>query len=202
MITENKLTLQDFEQNPEKYTWELRAHSEEKITLRPLLHSDIKGLTTFLENLSTETRRLSTFDSYDKVTATELCDAINKYDKLRFVLEFQSKKIVGLVEFTLDIPQNVVDTYATYGFTLDTDYTCRFGPTLANKYQNQGLGSLLFPYVTKIAKLLGKKYIILYGGVLANNLHAIKYYEKHGFKITGKYNNDNGDETLDMILNI
>jgi len=202
MKEEDKLTLQDFEQNPKQYTWELQTQSGEKITLRPLLNSDIEGLTSFLENLSTETRRLSTFDSYDKVTAAGLCDAINKYDKLRFVLESQSKEIVGLIEFTLDIPQNVIDTYTTYGLPLDTGYTCRFGPTLADKYQSKGLGTLLFPYVVKIAKLLGKKHIILYGGVFADNFRAIKYYEKHGFKIAGKYNNDDGIENLDMILNI
>ena len=202
MNEENKLILQDFEQNPKQYTWELQAQSGEKITLRPLLHTDIEGLTSFLKNLSTETRRLSTFDSYDKVTATELCNAISKYDKLRFVLESQSKEIVGLIEFTLDIPQNVVDTYTSYELKLDTDHTCRFGPTLADKYQSKGLGSLIFPYVVKIAKLLGKKHIILYGGVFADNIRAIKYYEKHGFKIVGKYNNDDGIENLDMILSI
>ncbi len=202
MNEENKLKLQDFEQNPKQYTWELQTQSGEKITLRPLLHSDIEGLTSFLEILSTETRRLSTFDSYDKVTAIELCNAISKYDKLRFVLESQSKEIVGLIEFTLDIPQNVIDKYITYGLTLNTEYTCRFGPTLADKYQSQGLGTLLFSYVVKIAKLLVKKHIILYGGVFANNIRAIKYYEKHGFKIAGKYINDDGVESLDMILSI
>ncbi len=202
MKEENKLKLQDFEQNPKKYSWELQTHSGEEITLHPLLHFDIEGLTSFLENLSTDTRRLSTFDSYDKVTATELCNAISKYDKLRFVLESQSKEIVGLIEFTLDIPQNVIDKYITYGLTIDTGYTCRFGPTLADKYQSQGLGSLLFPYVIKIAKLLGKKRIILYGGVFADNSRAIHYYEKHGFKIAGKYNNDDGVENLDMILDL
>ncbi|MDD3475038.1 MAG: GNAT family N-acetyltransferase [Candidatus Dojkabacteria bacterium] len=202
MNEEKKLTLQDFEQNSKQYTREVQTQSGENITFRPLLHSDLDRLTSFLENLSTDTRRLSTFDSYDKVTATELCNAINKYDKLRFVLESQSKEIVGLIEFTLDIPQNVIDKYITYGLKLNTEYTCRFGPTLADKYQDQGLGSLIFPYVVKIAKLLGRKHIILYGGVFADNTRAIKYYEKHRFRIAGKYNNDDGVENLDMILDI
>jgi diamine N-acetyltransferase len=202
MTKENKLTLKDFEQNPQLYTWELQTTLGEKITLRPLLHSDIEKLTSFLENLSSETRRLSTFDSYDKITATDLCNAINKYDKLRFVLESQSKEIIGLIEFTLDIPQNVIDTYTSYGLTLDIEHTFRFGPTLSDKYQSQGLGTLIFPYIVKIAKLLDKKYIILYGGVLVDNIRAIKYYEKHGFKIAGKYVNDEGNETVDMVLDI
>lgn len=202
MKKQNILTLKDFERNSEHYTWKVRTQSGGEITLRPLNRSDIERLTTFLENLSTETRRLSTFDSYDKVTAIELCNAISKYDKLRFVLENQREEIVGLLEFTLDIPQKVKDKYATYGLTLDTDYACRFGPTLADEYQSKGLGTLIFPYIVKVAKLLGKIHIILYGGVLADNTRAIRYYKKHGFEITGKYISDNGDENLDMILNI
>lgn len=202
MHKENKLTLNDFEQNPEQYTWGLQTHTGKNITLRPLLCSDIEKLTTFLETFSTETQRFSTFDSYDKVTASELCKAINKYDKLRFVLESQVNEIIGLFEFTLDIPQNVVNQYKTYGMILDIHYTCRFGPTLTDKYQSQGIGSLIFPYVVEIAKLLGKKNIILYGGVFADNTRAIKYYEKHGFKVAGRYNDENGKESVDMILDI
>jgi len=202
MTNKDKINLKKFSQNPENYSWELQTSLGEKIALRPLLDSDIEKLTNFLQNLSTETRRLSTFDSYDRVNATELCNAINKYDKLRFVLESQSNEIIGLIEFTLDNPQNVIDTYTNYGQTLDTEHTCRFGPTLSDKYQGQGLGGLIFPYVVKIAKLLDKKHIILYGGVLADNIRAIKYYEKHGFKIVGRYNDENGNETVDMILDI
>jgi ribosomal protein S18 acetylase RimI-like enzyme len=202
MIKKKELILQDFEKYPKQYTWELSTNTKEELLLRPLLHSDIGKLTSFLENLSIETRRLSTFDSYDKVTAKELCNAISKYDKLRFVLENQNKEIVGLIEFTLDIPQNIIDKYTTYGITLDTKYTCRFGPTLADEYQSKGLGNLIFPYVLKIAELLGRKHIILYGGVLADNTRAINYYQKHGFKIAGKFYNDNGVENLDMIFSI
>lgn len=202
MTIEHKQILKDFENNPEKYAWEFQTREEEKIYFRPLLHSDIEELTTFLKKLSTETRRLSTFDSYNKTTATELCNSISKYDKLRFVLESQDKQIIGLIEFTLDIPRGVIETYLNYGITLDIDSTCRFGPTLSDEYQSKGLGSLIFPYITKVAKLLDMKYIILYGGVLADNLRAIKYYEKHGFKMVGKFYNEEGIENLDMILNL
>jgi len=202
MGKENILTLRNFEKNPNLYTWRLQTQLGERIIFRPLLHSDIDKLTSFLKNLSTETRRLSSFDSYDKVNATKLCNAINKYDKLRFVLESQSNEIIGLIEFTLDIPQNVLDRYKNYGLIIDINHTCRFGPTLSDKYQSQGLGTLIFPYIVKIAKLLGKKHIILYGGVFADNIRAIRYYEKHGFKIVGRYNDKNLNESIDMILDI
>lgn len=202
METGNKLTLKDFEKYPEEYTWELQTDFGEKITFRPLLHSDIKKLTSFLESLSTETRRLSTFDSYDKVTARELCSAISKYDKLRFVLENEKEEIIGLIEFTLDIPQSIIGQYTEYQIRLDRENTCRFGPTLSDQYQSKGLGNLLFPYILKIVKLLNKKQIILYGGVLVDNTRAINYYQKHGFEIVGKFKDAEGVEKFDMILSL
>jgi RimJ/RimL family protein N-acetyltransferase len=202
MTNEDKQILKDTEINPEKYTWKFQTREAETILFRPLLHSDIDGLTTFLENLSTETRRLSTFDSYDKVTASELCNSIGKYDKLRFVLESEENQIVGLIEFTLDMPESVFEAYSNYEIKLDINSTCRFGPTLSDKYQSRGIGSLIFPFIIKVSKFLNKKDIILYGGVLADNLRAIRYYEKHGFKIAGKFNNDEGVENIDMVLKL
>ena len=198
----NKSILNEFVSNTEKYSSNLVTNSEEKLLLRPLIPSDVKLLTSFLEGLSVETRRLSTFDSYDSSMAKELCDAINKYDKLRFVLINSLGSILGLIEFTLDIPESDIERFLSYGINLDVSKTCRFGPTLTDSYQNQGVGKLLFPYIIQIVKLLNKNSVILYGGVLADNERAIRYYLKHGFVKVGSFINTNQLESLDMILYI
>ena len=118
--------LNEFVSNTEKYSSNLVTNSEEKLLLRPLIPSDVKLLTSFLEGLSVETRRLSTFDSYDSSMAKELCDAINKYDKLRFVLINSLGSILGLIEFTLDIPESDIERFLSYGINLDVSKTCRF----------------------------------------------------------------------------
>ena len=192
------LTLNDIAQNPEKFSQSFTVQNEE-LLLRPLLPTDVEKLTRFLQRLSEKTRRLSTFESYDSTTAQELCDAINRYDKLRFALESEKKEIVGLFEFTLEIPGGDIERYKSYGITLSSSTDCRFGPTLADDYQDKKVGSQIFPFMVMIAKQFGKQRMILFGGVLADNPRAIHFYEKNGFTRMGSFKNQDGQDCLDMM---
>lgn len=196
------LTLSNVAQSPNLYTHTFNLQSGEKLIFRPLKTNDIQGLTKFLEGLSSETRKLSTFSSFDVVTAQEFCDAINKYDKLRFIVETIKGKIVALLEFSFGIPKDDFERFNKYGESLNEQTDCRFGPTLADDYQNQGIGSLIFQYIVEITKKFGKKRIILYGGVLGENVRAIHFYKKHGFHIAGEFDNSESKHMIDMILNL
>jgi diamine N-acetyltransferase len=195
------LTLADIATNPTLLKSLITLSSGETLILRPLMQSDIEALTAFLEQLSAETRRLSTFPSYDRETAQSVCDAIARYDKLRLVVD-AGGRIVGLIEFSIDVPSDDLDRYEGYGVALDPMTARRFGPTLADDYQNRGLGSIVFPHVATIASRFGKPRIILWGGVLADNTRAIHYYTKCGFRVGGEFVNSDGITCLDMLLDI
>jgi len=196
------LTLSTVAADPKLVTYSLTLTNGNKAILRPLEADDVNKLDDFLSGLSEETKRLITAPDADLPTATELCDAINKYDKLRFVLEATPEnRIIGLLEFSFGIPDGDIRRFKTASYMLDENTDCRFGPTLADNYQNKGLGTSLFSYITEIARQFGKKRIILWGGVLKDNARAVHYYKKHGFKIVGTFS-DKGDEMLDMILNL
>ncbi len=201
------LTLSSVENNPESVTFPITLAGGDSEVLRPLLPNDVNKLGNFLLGLSEETKRnIISADGY-LPPAEELCEAINKYDKLRFVVETkprlssEDERIIGLMEFSFDIPEGDIERYKNAGITLDQKTDCRFGPTIADDYQNKGLGSRLFPYITQIARRFGKERIILWGGVLKDNQRAIHYYEKHGFKAVGTFS-DGNDEMLDMILEL
>ncbi|MGW2078558.1 hypothetical protein ACWCOW_16700 [Streptomyces sp. NPDC001939] len=66
------LTLTDIAGDPLVLTSRLRLRDGSKAVLRPLVHSDVESLAGFLEGLSPESRRLSTFDGYD-LAAAENC---------------------------------------------------------------------------------------------------------------------------------
>lgn len=168
--------------------------------LRPLEGGDVELLARFLEGLSPITRAFSTFDSYDGAAAQALCDAINRYDKLRFVVENVAGQIVGLFEFSFGIPEGDVQRYQRYGMALDERVDCRFGPTLADDYQNRGLGSALFADLVDVARRFGKQRMVLWGGVFAANTRAIRFYEKLGFVRAGSFVGANGQEVIDMVL--
>ena len=178
------LTLSSIAEHPETATYSCMLGDTEKIIVRPLMPDDTDKLATFLQNLSPETRQLSVFDGYDLAAAQALCEAINKYDKLRFVVELATDAkntgpIIGLFEFSLGLPHADVERFSKQGITLNEATDCRFGPTLSDEYQGKGLGSALFPYVVKFARQLARKRIILWGGVLKDNVRAIHFYEKH-----------------------
>ncbi|MFJ4620694.1 GNAT family N-acetyltransferase [Streptomyces sp. NPDC088812] len=196
------LTLTAIADDPLVLTRPVSLDDGPDVVCRPLTHDDADALAAFLTGLSAESRRLSTFDGYGLGAARELCDAIARYDKLRLVLdEVPSGRIVGLLELSLDLHPSDIARYRKAGIhPAATD--CRFGPTLADDYQGKGVGTRVFPLIADVARRFGKKRIILWGGVLADNPRAIRYYEKQGFRTVGSFTGVDGARSLDMILDL
>ena len=204
-MIQSPLTLIDIAHNPADFATPLRMATGEQLILRPLIPSDGEMLTRFLAALSPESRRLSTFASYDRATAQELCDAIACYDKLRLAVvetDGTEESIVGLMEFSFDLTGGDILRYANYDIGLEQKSDCRFGPTLADGWQNRGLGTQLLPAIWEIARRFGRSQVILWGGVLADNARAIRFYEKNGFRHAGRFVNGDGQECCDMILSL
>lgn len=194
------LGLSDVALNPKLLTRELKILNNEKIIFKPLENKDIKSLSKFLKDLSLETRKFYTCKNYNYSYAKELCDAINRYDKLRFIVLLKStNKIISLMEFSFDIPDGDHERYLKYGINL-TKTDCRFGPCISDEYQDKGIGSAILPSIIDIARKFGQKRIILWGGVLVCNKKAIHFYEKNGFKNLGTYENIENGTSFDMIL--
>ncbi|MFE9404895.1 GNAT family N-acetyltransferase [Streptomyces sp. NPDC006530] len=197
------LTLKEIAEEPIRLTSRLKPQDGSDAILRPLTHADTGQLAGFLGALSSESRRFITFGGYDLATARELCDAIARYDKLRLVLEdVPSGRIVGLLEFSLALTPADIARYQDAGVRLTETTDCRFGLTLADDYQGRGVGTLAFPLVTEVARLLGRTRIILWGGVRADNPRAIRYYEKNGFQPVGFFTEADGSRSLDMMLDL
>jgi len=196
------LTLSDVKRQPSLLTYNLVLLSREKVILRPLKYKDLNNLTIFLKNLSSKTRKFYNFPTFDLKMAKELCNAINKYDKLRFILKTKfSKKIIALFEFSFDMPETDKKRFLKYDIKLNSKNYCRFAPCIADSYQNKKVGSLVFPYIIKIAHKFNRKKIILWGGVLAKNDRAIKFYKNNKFKELGKFKDPNqtNQYSIDMI---
>lgn len=166
--------------------------------LRPLTHDDETLLQSFLANLGPATKEV--YRSHE--TATELCDAIDRYDKLRFVLE-DSRTIVGLFEYSFDITEGDIDRYTTHGIRLYRETDCRFAPCLADEYQNRGIGADVFDKFKDLAPRFGQRRIILLGGVFVSNTRAIRFYEKVAFVFAGRFVSEKSKKTSqDMILDL
>ncbi|MES9603161.1 GNAT family N-acetyltransferase [Actinomadura sp. NPDC000929] len=197
------LTLAQIAEDPDSLRSRLESPDGVPLVFRPLARTDAESLAGFLAALSPESRRFSGFDGDDLAAAQELCAAIARYDKLRLVLEEEaSARIVGLLEFSLSLPEGDLVRYRRAGIHLGEATDCRFGLTLADDHQGKGLATLVLPLVCEVARRLGKRRIILWGGVLADNPRAIRYYEKNGFRRVGSFAGPDGQTSLDMILDI
>jgi RimJ/RimL family protein N-acetyltransferase len=196
------LTLNDVANNPGKFRIIININGGNKFILRPLEVSDLDKLITFIGHLSTATKTFYSYTRPSKTIATEICQAINKYDKLRFVLEDKNKDIIGMFEFSFNVPSSDIQRFKNYNVNLTSKTDCRLGPVLLDSYQGKGIGSEILPLLDDIAIKYGQNRIILWGGVHTNNLKAVKYFEKNGFKKLGKFTNKDNLECFDMILNL
>ncbi|CAF1153480.1 unnamed protein product [Didymodactylos carnosus] len=204
METTDLLTLDKIARNPALVTHRfilLKATGSEEIIFRPLLHNDDLMLAEFFESLSAETRLFATYPSYDLKCAQEFCYAINQYDKLRMVAISEDGKIIALFEFSLDLVDSDIERFHKYSIKLDAKSDVRFGPCIIDKYQNQHLGTKLLQLMIDLAIRMGKKRMILWGGVLINNQRGIRFYEKNHFRILpDKFIASDGYECYDGIL--
>lgn len=173
---------------------------DQQYILRDLKDSDEEILYSFLSGLHRDTIRKSFLNCNLREKAGEFCSSIGKYDKYRYILENDNDEIIALFEFSLDLPTGDVARYDKYSDTPAIDRICRWGLTIADEYQNMGIGSFIFPEMKKIAEQLKKEFIILYGGVYRTNSRAIHFYKKLGFKELGTFCDQNGIEAIDMIL--
>ncbi|MBI2357028.1 GNAT family N-acetyltransferase [Candidatus Dojkabacteria bacterium] len=195
------LTISDIANNPPLLRYEIPLNNSKVAIFRPLEQGDTEVLSTFLESLSPTTQRYYTLDSFDLVTAQQMCNDINKYDKVRFIT-IVDDEVLALVEFSMDLVQKDIDRFKGYNIKLKQGEDCRFGPCVSDNHQGTGLGSKIFPYIVKVAKEMGQKRVILWGGVFADNEKAIKYYIRNGFKELGRFKYDENYDCIDMILEL
>lgn len=190
------LTLSEISRNPEDFSEDFRIGPGLSFIFRPLVHADQDSLASFLSGLGPETREVCRYDE----SAGDMCSAIGRYDKLRFVIA-RSNSIIGLFEYSFDITDRDLVRFANYGFRLQRETDCRFAPCLADEFQSRGIGSAVFPGFSDLARRFGKRRIILLGGVFRSNARAIRYYGKCGFRQVGQFCwTNSGKESLDMIL--
>lgn len=199
------LTLAAVAAQPELATYTVSLSDGEPVVYRPLLPTDDDRLTEFLESLSPRTRFFWNMASYDRKQAQELCDAIARYDKFRMVAlstGASHNPILATFDFAFFV-ENELNRLRASGITLSEAHTCRFGPCVRDSYQNRGLGSALMPTTLEVARRFGMRYIVLWGGVLQENVVAVHFYQKHGFRIVGTFQEESeGIDCYDMLLDM
>ena len=205
---ESTLSLEEIAACPSAATRSFRNPEGSRLALRPYEVDDEERVAHFFDGLSPLTRhRYGVSDSGESV-AQDWSGSIALYDKLRMVIEEVTPSgargdrdsFRGIVEFSLDITDEDRERFGRHDILLDPPSTLRFGICLADEFQGLGVATAALPEVLALASKLGRRRIILWGGVLVQNGPAIAFYERNGFRTVGSWVNRKGHGCLDMVF--
>lgn len=194
------LTLHAVAVDPSVATWPVRNRGAPDLTLRPLEASDLQELRDFLLGLGPITRHF--YDVTDPADhAAEMCEAIDRFDKLRLVLTEGRTTIVGLIELSFGLPPGDHIRFAAYDLELRPGLDVRWGICLAEALQGRGVAQALWPHVVTVAKSFGCTRVLLWGGVYASNERARTFYGRIGFTEVGRFRRGSV-ECVDMVAEL
>lgn len=158
--------------------------------VRLVREDDTQYLLSYLDRLSPASKSRFAPHPFDKETVFRICK--QGYSDVRYYVAEHSKThdIIAYALLKLGVLKHDAERYESYNLPLQEAYTCTYAPSVADDFQRLGVGSLLFDYILLDVYFLGKKSIILWGGVQATNENATHYYIKKGFQHVGEFQND------------
>jgi GNAT superfamily N-acetyltransferase len=180
-----------------------RLPSGEAVLFRPLRAEDAAALGQYFLGLSAATRARYGPHPFDQPTADALCANLDHARLLRLVAvreDAGEERVVAYFLLYRGARESDSRRYAALGIPLDDATDCALAPSVADEYQDRGLGSLLMAHVLECARLLGHRRMVLWDGVQASNARAVHFYRKWGFQQVGEFFTDKPN--FDMILHL
>ena len=177
--------------------------SGERVVLRPLNQKDSVILAGYFRSLSADTRKRFGPHPFTKEQAEILCAAID-YGKVIRLLAVtdndQEPEVVAYFILRLELNDDDEKRYGARGMDFDRSSVCSIAPSVADDYQDRGLGSAVMDKALALVRRLGQRQVILQGGVQAANSRAVHFYEKFGFRKVGSFSTV--IESYDMIVDL
>ena len=156
------------------------------VLLRPLTKSDEPALGDYFVSLLPETKRVYGPHPFDRATAASICAALDTPDGNIHL------RLIGLHEgriaayFIIHLGLRERDKARRYQ-DWDPVHTCVIAPSVADAWQNSGLGSQMMTYTRDCVRRFGMRAMVLWGGVREANVRAVHFYRKFGFKVVGEF---------------
>lgn len=187
---------------PEAYSIDA-TRSGETLTMRHLQSDDCERLAEYFLNLSPETKARYGPHPFDRATAETICATLDPNEMLRMVATVScngEERIVAYILLKMGVWEGDGKRYEALGIPLHADTDCTLAPSVADDYQNQGVGAAMMRHLLPLASLLGRRRVVLWGGVQATNERAFHFYTRWGFRKVGEFFTDKNN--YDMILDL
>jgi len=176
----------------------IQTQSGLNVTFRPIAPGDRLSLGTYFLSLSDFTKSMYGPHDFDQDTADKLCSEHDNGKSIRLIatipeletkfgFDAGSEKVIAYFILQLGVPDDEIARYRELGISLDPQGDCLIAPSVADDFQNQGIGSPLMNAAFDFARQLGRRYMLLMGGVYQDNERAVHYYRKMGFREAGSF---------------
>jgi diamine N-acetyltransferase len=177
----------------------IKTKNNRQVLLRRLIADDFDKLVDYFQRLSPDTVKRFGPHRFDKQSIIDLYDHSVEY-RGYIAKDFETSEIVAYSIIKTGYLEHDSSRLQSYGLIPDKATDCTFAPSVADEWQSLGVGNSLFNFILPDLIADGIKRIILWGGVQSDNIKAVNYYVKNGFRIVGEfqYNGPNYDMVLEL----
>ena len=182
----------------------LALRSGADATLRSLRDDDADLLGAYFVGLSPWTRDFYGPHGFDRETADRLCrETRTDTEVARFVVtvaDGDGARIIAYFIVGFRMQDSDTKRYAARGTPLDDRTDAYLAPSVEDACQDTGVGSAVMGHLVPWLRGLGRRRIMLLGGVQQRNERAIAFYRKWGFRTVGEFHTRQAN--YDMIAPI
>jgi len=158
---------------------------DKKITFRLLKGNDYKILINFFANLSEDMKAWYNPHLFDEKTAIEICN--NKDKKQQKIIGICDNEIISYCQLFFGLRHWEKMRFEKRGIFFNDEDVSTIAPCVIEEWQGSGVSLKMMDYVIDVCRQYGKKYILLWGGVVVKNKKAVNYYKKLNFKSSKKW---------------
>jgi len=170
-----------------------------KISIRPLLDKNLDALAIYFAGLSSETLKRYGPHAFDRKSLVEIYSG--NTGLLGYIaIEQDNQSIIAYSVIKPGVIHHDQLRLESYGLKINNQTDCTYAPSVADAWQSCGVGNLMFQFILDNLKSKGFRRIILWGGVQADNLKAVNFYRKNGFREVGRF--EHNGNNIDMICDI
>ena len=176
----------------------LSTRNNRTILLGKYQAGDLHRLHSYLNKLGESTRKRFGPHAFDPDAIREFYHSVGQTGYI--ATDYETGAIIAYAIIKNGMLLHDIPRLEQYGLIPDSEGDCSFAPSVADDWQGCGVGDALFRYILADISSLGRKRIILWGGVQADNTKAVHYYHKNGFNTLGKF--EYGGLNFDMVRSI
>lgn len=170
-----------------------------QVRLRRLGAEDFDKLVDYFMHLSAATIKRYGPHKFDKESVIEIYKHSDEYAGYN-AQDIETSEIIAYSVIKMGYLEHDGSRLRSYGLMPDETTDCTFAPSVADQWQSQGVGNALFNFLLQDLKEKGIRRIILWGGVQSDNLKAVNYYTKNGFKKVGNFEHNGPNDDMIMVL--